>query len=150
MSPSSDAVRAATGGPDFAERLFSVKGRIALITGGTSGVGAMSPHGRASAGAITYLISREPPLSRRPESNVHHIAGDLAGLEGVAAVAAEFLKHSARLDILVNAAGTHTEAPLDEFSESDWDTIMGLNFKSVFFLTQKLLPALRKAASREC
>jgi 2-deoxy-D-gluconate 3-dehydrogenase len=77
------------------------------------------------------------------------LPGDLSQLSGVEAVAAELAKREERLHILVNNAGVAWGAPLDEFPESGWDKVMDTNVKGVFFLTQKLLPLLRKAGTAE-
>jgi NAD(P)-dependent dehydrogenase (short-subunit alcohol dehydrogenase family) len=70
----------------------------------------------------------------------------MAGIEGLAKALAA---REPRLDILVNNAGASWGAPIEDYPESGWDKVMDLNLKSVFFLTQKLLPLLRAAAAAE-
>ena len=72
------------------------------------------------------------------------LPSNLGTLEGVEAFAAAITERESKLDILINNAGATWGAPLDEFPESGWDKVMDLNVKSLFFLTQKLLPALRQ------
>jgi NAD(P)-dependent dehydrogenase (short-subunit alcohol dehydrogenase family) len=132
--------------------LFSIKGKIALVTGGTSGIGLMIARGLTEQGACTYIVARDARAceAAAAELSAHGtcraLPGDLSTLAGVEAVAAAFKSREGRLDILVNNAGGMYDAPIDQFTEAGWDSIADLNLKSVFFLTQKLLPPLRAAA----
>jgi NAD(P)-dependent dehydrogenase (short-subunit alcohol dehydrogenase family) len=132
--------------------LFSVKGKIALVTGGTSGIGLMIARGLTEQGACTYIVGRDARAceAAAAELSAHGtcraLPGDLSTLAGVEAVAAALKSREGRLDILVNNAGGMYDAPIDQFTEQGWDSIADLNLKSVFFLTQKLLPPLRAAA----
>lgn len=135
-------------------KLFSVEGKVALVTGGTSGIGHMIAKGLVEHGARTYIVGRNPESCRQvaQELSAHGdcrvLPGDLSTQAGVMAVTAQLAEQETRLDILVNNAGAMYEAPIEEFSEEGWDSIVDLNLKSVFFLTQKLLPQLRSAASQ--
>jgi NAD(P)-dependent dehydrogenase (short-subunit alcohol dehydrogenase family) len=132
--------------------LFSVAGKVALVTGGTSGIGLMTARGLVQHGVRTYIVGRDrrsceavaADLSAKGECRA--LPGDLSTLAGVEATAAAFNAREGLLDILVNNAGGMYEAPIDQFTEAGWDSVADLNLKSVFFLTQKLLPALRSAA----
>jgi NAD(P)-dependent dehydrogenase (short-subunit alcohol dehydrogenase family) len=132
--------------------LFSVKGKIALVTGGTSGIGLMIARGLTEQGACTYIVGRDARAceAAAAELSAHGtcraLPGDLSTLAGVEAVAAALKSREVRLDILVNNAGGMYDAPIDQFTEAGWDSVADLNLKSVFFLTQKLLPPLRAAA----
>ena len=133
--------------------LFSVAGKVALVTGGTSGIGEMIARGLVEHGARTYIVGRNAAncavvaKTLSAYGDCRPLAGDLATLAGVQAVAEALAARESSLDILVNNAGAMYDAPLDSFSEEGWDSIADLNLKSVFFLTQKLLPQLRAAAS---
>ncbi len=137
--------------------LFSIEGKIALVTGGSRGIGEMIAAGFLAHGAKVYISSRKADacdaacerLMRAHGGTCAALPADLSGLPGIEAVAAELTRHEDRLDILVNNAGAAWGAPLDEFPESGWDKVMDTNVKGVFFLTQKLLPLLRKAATHE-
>ena len=74
---------------------------------------------------------------------------DLSTMAGIQSLAADFATREPKLDILVNNAGATWGAPIDEYPESGWDKVVDLNTKSVFFLTQALLPPLRAAATYE-
>ena len=135
--------------------LFSVAGRTALVTGGTSGIGQMIAQGFVENRCRTYVVGRNAAacdataaeLSR--EGECRPLPGDLSTLAGVEAVATALAAQESKLDILVNNAGSMADGPIESFSENDWDSVVDLNLKSVFFLTQKCLPLLRAAATAE-
>ncbi len=133
--------------------LFSVKGKVALVTGGTSGIGHMIAKGLVENGARTYIVGRSAQTCGDVAKELSQfgeclpLPGDLSTLAGVEAVVAALSAKEKQLDILVNNAGAMYDAPLDEFTEEGWDSIIDLNLKSVFFLSQKALPLLRAAVS---
>lgn len=135
--------------------LFSVTGKVALVTGGTSGIGHMIASALVEHGAKTYIVGRNPQscqaVAEELSANGQCIAlpGDIGTVEGVKSLVEAFAEQESGLDILVNNAGSMYEAPLDDFSESGWDSVVDLNLKAVFFLTQSLLPQLRARASSE-
>jgi NAD(P)-dependent dehydrogenase (short-subunit alcohol dehydrogenase family) len=132
--------------------LFSVAGKVALITGGTSGIGLMIARGLVERGVRCYIVARNAKACNdmaaelRALGQCEALPGDLSMKAGVDAVAAALKSREDALDILVNNAGAMYDAPIEEFTEEGWDSVADLNLKSVFFLTQKLLPALRAAA----
>ena len=135
--------------------LFDVSGKIALVTGGSRGIGEMSAEGFVAGGVRTYISARKADacdataarLSERGECI--SIPADLSTTEGVSQLAEELARREERLDILVNNAGATWGAPIEEFPESAWDKVMAVNVKGPFFLTQALLPLLEAAASAE-
>lgn len=137
--------------------LFSIEGKIALITGGSRGIGEMIAAGFLANGAKVYISSRkvdacEATAKRLTETfggTCIALPGDLSNVAGVTAVAQALSEREQRLDILINNAGASWGAPLDEFPEAGWDKVMDTNVKGVFFLTQKCLPLLRSAASAD-
>ncbi|HEY2754034.1 SDR family oxidoreductase [Phenylobacterium sp.] len=133
--------------------LFSLKGRVALVTGGSRGIGRMIAKGFIEQGAKVYISSRKAPacIETAEELGPNCIAlpQDVSTADGVKALAAAYLTHEDKLDILVNNAGAAWGAPFEEFPESGWDKVLNLNLKSPFFLTQALHGALKKAASRD-
>jgi NAD(P)-dependent dehydrogenase (short-subunit alcohol dehydrogenase family) len=135
--------------------LFSITGKTALITGGSRGIGEMIARGYVENGAKVYISSRKSEvcdavaaeLSARGECI--SLAADLSQMEEIERLANEIAKRENRLDILINNAGATWGGTIDEFPEKGWDKVMDLNVKSVFFLTQKLLPLLDAAASAD-
>ena len=135
--------------------LFSLRGKTAVVTGGSRGIGAMIARGLLDAGAEVLISARKAnELEAARESlsahgTVHAVRADVSTLEGVTALAEEISKVFPYLDILVNNAGATWGMPLDEFDEHAWDKVMDTNVKGVFFLTQKLLPNLRGRATAD-
>jgi len=133
--------------------LFSLKGRVALITGGSRGIGKMIAKGFIDQGAKVYISSRKPGACDATAAELGpmciSLPQDVSTVEGCKALAARFAEHESTLDILVNNAGAAWGAPFDEFPESGWDKVLDLNLKSPFFLTQALHAPLKAAASPE-
>ena len=133
--------------------LFSLKGRTALITGGSRGIGRMIAEGYLAQGARVYISARKADAcdqTAKELSALGHcvsLPADVSTMEGVQALVAAYAKHEDSLDILVNNAGAAWGAPYEEFPESGWDKVVDLNMKSPFFLTQALTPMLKKAAT---
>ena len=136
--------------------LFSLEGRVALVTGGSRGIGRMIAAGFLRHGArCVYISSRKADACDAAAAELGafgtcvSLPADVSTVAGAQALAAAFGGREAQLDILVNNAGAAWLAPFDEFPESGWDKVIDLNLKSPFFLTQALAPMLRKAASAE-
>ncbi len=134
--------------------LFTLKGRRALVTGGSRGIGKMIARGFLEAGAEkVYISSRtaDDCAATAAELGERCVAlpQDVSTVEGVRALAERYQAHEVGLDILVNNAGAAWTAPFDAFPENGWDKVMNLNVKSPFFLTQALHGALRTAASAD-
>lgn len=137
------------------EELFSVKGRTAVITGGTRGIGLDLATALAANGATVIISSRkEQAVDAAVEELQKHgtaygIAADLGTIEGAKALT-EFVKSKTdRVDILVNNAGATWGATLEDFPEDGWDKVLDVNLKGPFFLTQAMLPLLKAAAEKE-
>ncbi len=132
--------------------LFSLKGRVALVTGGSRGIGKMIARGFLQAGAKVYISSRKQAAcdatvaELSPFGEIIALPMDVSTMDGVKALAAALAAREPRLDILVNNAGKAWLEPIDVFPEKGWDAVVDLNLKSPFFLTQALLPQLRTAA----
>jgi len=137
--------------------LFSIDGKVALVSGGSRGLGEMIAAGFLANGAKVYISSRKAEacdataarLSEQYGGECVSLPADLSGLEGIDSLVARLSELEDHLDILVNNAGVSWGAPLDDFPELGWDKVMDTNVKGVFFLTQKLLPMLEAAGSPE-
>jgi NAD(P)-dependent dehydrogenase (short-subunit alcohol dehydrogenase family) len=135
--------------------LFSVEGKVALVTGGSRGIGEMIAEGYVANGVRTYISARKVEACDATAGRLSKIGecisipADLSTTEGIGALVNEIKTREQRLDILVNNAGATWGEPIEDFPESAWDKIMAINVKSPFFLTQALLPLLENAASSE-
>ncbi len=134
-------------------KLFSLEGRIALVTGGQRGIGAMITEGFLSQGAKVYISGRKADQGEAAAAefgeNCTYIQGDISTVEGCKALAAEIASREEKLDILVNNAGVAWGEEYVSFPETGWDKVMDTNVKGLFFLTQALHPQLKAAASFE-
>jgi NAD(P)-dependent dehydrogenase (short-subunit alcohol dehydrogenase family) len=134
-------------------QLFSLKGRTALITGGSRGIGRMIAEGYLAQGARVYISARKAAACDQTAKELSafghcvSLPADVSTVEGAQALVAAYAKHEGSLDILVNNAGAAWGAPYEEFPESGWDKVVDLNLKAPFFLTQALTPMLKKAAT---
>ena len=122
---------------------FSLEGKVALVTGANDGIGQAIAVGLAEAGAdiaavyrsdITETQSRVTALGRR----FLGVKADLSRMESVNLVYQSVMDHFGRIDILFNNAGAIRREDSTEFTEKDWDEVMNLNIKVLFFLTQKV------------
>src|SRR5256885_1165142 len=138
--------------------LFSLKDRVALVTGGSRGIGKMIAAGFLSQGAgKVYLTARKagPCEATAKELSAEYggeciaLPIDISTMSGIDMLAAEIKKREPKLDILVNNAGAAWGAEFDEFPESGWDKVMDLNLKTPFFLAQALHGALKQAATKD-
>src|SRR4051812_39115960 len=134
-------------------RLFSLKGRSALITGGSRGIGRMIAEGYLAQGARVYISARKADACDKTAAELAELGtcvslpADVSTHEGIKDLVLRYRQHESSLDILVNNAGAAWGAPFEEFPESGWDKVMDLNVKSPFFLTQELKPDLMAAAN---
>jgi NAD(P)-dependent dehydrogenase (short-subunit alcohol dehydrogenase family) len=134
------------------KNLFSIAGKVALVTGGSRGIGLMIARGYVEAGAKVYISSRKKEVCDRVAAELSEIGpcisipADLSTTEGCKHLAEELSSREQALHILVNNAGAAWGAPLEEYPEAGFDKVMDTNVKGVFFLTQYLLPLLERAA----
>jgi NAD(P)-dependent dehydrogenase (short-subunit alcohol dehydrogenase family) len=132
--------------------LFSIKGKVALVTGGSRGIGLMIARGFVEAGAKVYISSRKKEVCDGVADELSAIGqcvsipADVSAAEGIAHLAREISSREQALHILVNNAGAAWGAPLEEYPEGGWDKVMDTNVKSLFFLTKELAPLLEKSA----
>jgi 2-deoxy-D-gluconate 3-dehydrogenase len=137
--------------------LFDISGKVALVTGGSRGIGEMIAAGFLANGVKVYISSRKAEVCNATATRLAQQFGgecvslpaNLADVAGCQKLADEIAAREPRLDILINNAGVSWGAPIDEFPESGWDKVMDTNVKGVFFLTQKLLPLLRQSGTAE-
>lgn len=135
--------------------LFAIHGKVALVTGGTRGIGLMIAKALVQAGVKTYICSRkeqacvEAAQELQQYGEVHAIAADLSEMSEIKRLAETITEKEGQLHIVVNNAGASWGAEFESFPESGWDKVMDLNLRSIFFLTQQLMPLLKAAATEE-
>jgi len=121
--------------------LFDLTGKIAVVTGASTGLGMGMTLGLASAGADLVLVDHveSEDVARLVRDMGRHavtLTVDLMQMSSIAAVTEKAVAEFGKIDILVNNAGIIRRAPALEFSEKDWDDVMQLNSKIGFFLAQ--------------
>ena len=140
------------------ENLYSMKGKVCVVTGGSSGIGSYMAEGFLAAGAArVYITARSEDtlrakateLSRMSDGECIAIPGDLATMDGVADLSAALRREEDYIDVLVNNAGLGTGGPFERMPVEDWDRTMDLNLRSPLFLTQALLDLLKQNATPE-
>ena len=133
--------------------LFSIRGKVAVVTGGSRGIGLMIARAYVDAGARVYISSRKAEVCDQVAAELSKVGecisvpADLSTMEGVELLAGEVASREPAVHILVNNAGAAWGAPMEEFPEDGFDKVWLLNVKGVFFLTVRLLPNLRKAGT---
>jgi len=139
------------------DKLFSIKNKVALVTGGSRGIGKHIAKGFVLNGGRVYITSRkkEECLSTEQEFNAISpescvsIAADLSKMSEIERIVSEIKKREEKLHILVNNAGCTWGEALEHYPESAWNKVFDLNVKTVFYLTREILPLLEKAATTE-
>lgn len=132
--------------------LFDLTGKVAVVTGGSRGIGYMIAGGLLRAGARVYIVSRkkdelDAAAERLGEAGeVVSLPGDIASEDGCVTIARQIASAEDKLHVLFNNAGTVWGAPLEQFPGRGWDKVLDVNVKGVFHLTKHLLPLLRAAA----
>ena len=135
------------------ENLFNLNGKIALVTGGSRGIGAMIAEGFVRNGVKTYISSRKSDHCDKKATELSKygecisIPADLTDMNEMDKLVTKIKDKETKLNILVNNAGAAWGASFDDFPEIGWDKVMDTNVKSVFFLTQKLVDILETSAS---
>ena len=134
------------------KRLFSVEGKVALVTGGSRGIGLMMATGLVGAGAKVYVASRkkadcDAAAELSKVGTCVSAPADLSTPEGCVALAQALAAQEPRLHVLVNNAGANWGAPIEQYPDAAFDKVLNLNVKAAFRLTVALLPQLRAAAA---
>ncbi|MBM7551549.1 2-dehydro-3-deoxy-D-gluconate 5-dehydrogenase KduD [Thalassobacillus pellis] len=123
-------------------KLFDLHGKTALVTGGNRGLGGGMAEGLAEAGADIAIVQRSAEETEVAQSirqlgrKCQTFSFDLADFNKISELVQKVEKEFGQIDILVNNAGVQRRSPSESFSEQDWDLVMDVNAKSVFFLCQ--------------
>jgi NAD(P)-dependent dehydrogenase (short-subunit alcohol dehydrogenase family) len=137
------------------DNLFGVDGKVAVVTGGSRGIGFMIAKGLVSNGVRVYITARKAQACDAAATELSEIGecisfpADLTSPEGLQSFVDRFGEHESQLDILVNNAGAAWGAPIGEFPIEGFDKVMDINVKAPFMLTQALLPQLKVSATAE-
>lgn len=137
------------------KNLFSVSGKVALVTGGSRGIGYMIARGYVENGVKTYISARKAEACDAAAKELSQygtcisLPADVGRLDDLKRLVKELSARESKLHILVNNAGANWAEPLDAYSESGWDKVVDTNLKAVFFLTRELIPQLKAAGTAE-
>jgi len=137
------------------QELFGVSGKVAIVTGGSRGIGLMIARGLVTNGVRTYITARKAEACDAAAAELSafgeciSIPADIADADGMAELVAAFTNNESQLDILVNNAGAAWGAPIGQFPESGFDKVLNVNVRAPFMLTQALLEALKAGATPE-
>jgi NAD(P)-dependent dehydrogenase (short-subunit alcohol dehydrogenase family) len=135
-----------------AVNLFDLTGKVALVTGGSKGLGKAMARGLADAGADVVISSRHEDELRPALDEIltgtgrrgHYLVADMARREDVRRLARAAVERMGKVDILVNNAGTNVPQPVDEIKDEDWDRVLEINLNSVMALTRALVPGMKQ------
>jgi len=133
-------------------KLFDLTGRVALVTGGSKGLGKAMARGFADAGANVVISSRHEnelkaaaaEIQKGLDVKVAHFVADMTRRDQVQGLAASALRAMGRVDILVNNAGSNKPQAIDQIRDEDWDNIVELNLTSCMLLTRALVPQMKE------
>jgi NAD(P)-dependent dehydrogenase (short-subunit alcohol dehydrogenase family) len=131
--------------------IFNLTGKVALVTGGSKGLGQAMARGLAEAGADIMISSRHEEelrsalgeILRGTDRRGRYVVADMSRREDVKRLADTTLEQMGRVDILVNNAGTNIPQPIDEVRDADWDQVMEINLNSIMVLTRALVPQMK-------
>ena len=142
----------------ISNNLFSLKGKTALVTGGSTGLGLMVTAGLVSAGAKVFIVSRKLENCQKAakelnnydyEGEVIPFSGDLSTEKGINTISDEMNSKNSELHILINNSGRTWGSDFSNFPYDGWAKVLNLNVSAIFYLTQKLVPLLAASSKSE-
>lgn len=138
---------------DFSMDFFTLKGKVAIVTGGNTGLGQGYVVALAKAGADIYVPTYDTnwdetrELVEKEGRTIKFIQADLTKKEDLTKVVQGCLKDFGKIDILINNAGTIRRAPLLEYKDEDWEAVMNINLNSVYYLSKEVAVIMAKQGS---
>jgi NAD(P)-dependent dehydrogenase (short-subunit alcohol dehydrogenase family) len=132
--------------------LFNLQGKVALITGGSKGLGKAMARALAQAGADILISSRHEDELKSALQEIlqgttrqgHTIVADMSRREDVIRLAQIALQRMGHIDILINNAGTNTPQLMESIKDEDWDRVMEINLHSCMSLCRALIPQMKE------
>jgi len=138
----------------FSMDIFSLEGKVAVVTGGNRGLGLAYVIALAKAGADIFIVSRKDDSWEEIKESIEKLGrkvefmkADLSVKENAKESIEECIKRFGKIDILVNNAGTIRRAPILEYKEEDWEAVINLNLNSVYYLSQAAAKYMVKQGS---
>jgi 3-oxoacyl-[acyl-carrier protein] reductase len=140
----------------------SFKGQVAVITGGSSGIGLAIARAVAAEGMAVVIAAREPARLKQAAAELAALSSaaskhrgaailavptDVSRSEDVARLIEQATARFGRIDLLVNNAGTYREGDVDELTEQEWDDVQAVNLKGAFLCTKAVLPVMKRQRS---
>lgn len=132
--------------------MFDFKGKVAMVTGGTTGIGFSTAQMLAKGGATVAIAGRGENKGAeaiehltRIEPNSIFVPGDVSNVSDCRHLVQETVSRLGNLDILVNSAGVYVGGPIESVTEEEYHRVMDINVKGTFFMCQMALPEMRKA-----
>ncbi|MFV9568865.1 2-dehydro-3-deoxy-D-gluconate 5-dehydrogenase KduD [Thermoanaerobacter mathranii] len=135
---------------DFSMDFFSLKGKVAIVTGGNTGLGQAFTVALAKAGADLFVVTHNEnweetkELVEREGRKVAFFKAELADKNQIKEIVNRCLEIYNRIDILINNAGTIRRAPLLEYQEKDWEDVINVNLNAVYYLSQEVAKVMVK------
>jgi NAD(P)-dependent dehydrogenase (short-subunit alcohol dehydrogenase family) len=141
-----------SGVPRMTPKLFDLTGKVALVTGGSKGLGKAMARGFAEAGADVVISSRTEAELRRTLDEIvqatgrkgRYVVADMSNRDDVRRLAGTALEQMGRIDVLVNNAGTNKPQAIDAVTDDVWDEVLEINLSSVMALTRALVPQMKE------
>lgn len=131
--------------------MFDLSGKVALVTGGSKGLGKAMAKGLVQAGADVFISSRHDEELKSTLEEIlqgstrrgRYAVADMANRSDVQRLAEQSLREMGHVDILINNAGTNIPEPIDQITDANWDSVMEINLNSVMVLTRALVPQMK-------
>ena len=133
-------------------QLIDLTGKVALVTGGSKGLGKAMARGLAEAGADIFIASRHEDELKSALAEIlegtgrrgGYLVGDMARREEAGKLAKAAVEKMGRVDVLINNAGTNVPQAIDKITDAEWDRVLEINLSSVMALTRALVPQMKE------